>query len=334
MPRHELVDGMYRAVVLLDSVNEAGWRMTSLLLRFPRFILAEVNTHRDKSRSSNSSRARPVALAIKEVMENPYVPERFSVNRPGMQAAEYYEQGTLEYDLAKASWLRMRDVVVEEVLTLIGEKTITLELEQYMQSGLQLNVHKQDATRPLEPWMWHEAIVSGTHWANMRRLRVHKDAQPQFQKIMRMGMQVYDQSIPTLRQRGEWHLPFVVGDDEAMSHNLNAQIMISVARCAMISYKNPELVHDVAKDFDRYQKLVSGDPPHAAAFEHTAQSLGRSDARWGNLVGWRSHRYDVPNHDEPERLYRGLVVLPKDEVAALRSSAEEARLMAAGGMLQ
>ena len=51
----------YRARVLLDSVSPAGVRLTTLEVTFPRFVLAEFNTHRVFSRNSASSRAIPTA---------------------------------------------------------------------------------------------------------------------------------------------------------------------------------------------------------------------------------------------------------------------------------
>ena len=45
----------YHAEVLLDSVNPAGQRLTTFVLRFPRFVLPEFNTHRMFSRNASSS---------------------------------------------------------------------------------------------------------------------------------------------------------------------------------------------------------------------------------------------------------------------------------------
>ena len=49
----------YHAEVLIDSVNPAGQRLTTFVLRFPRFVLSEFNTHRMFSRNASSSRAIP-----------------------------------------------------------------------------------------------------------------------------------------------------------------------------------------------------------------------------------------------------------------------------------
>ena len=46
----------YHAEVLLDSVNPTGQRLTTFVLRFPRFVLSEFNTYRMFSRNASSSR--------------------------------------------------------------------------------------------------------------------------------------------------------------------------------------------------------------------------------------------------------------------------------------
>src|SRR3954452_24195130 len=76
----------FEAKVLADSVSPAGQRLTTLEATFPRFVLAEFNTHRVFSRNSASSRAIPVAKQLRRVLDDPYVPIEFGSNKPGMQA--------------------------------------------------------------------------------------------------------------------------------------------------------------------------------------------------------------------------------------------------------
>ena len=54
---------MISAKVIADSISN-GVRITSLQLHLPKFILAELNTHRVFSRSSASSRAIPTDKII------------------------------------------------------------------------------------------------------------------------------------------------------------------------------------------------------------------------------------------------------------------------------
>jgi thymidylate synthase ThyX len=64
----------FDAQILADSVSSEGYRLTTLEVTFPRFVLAEFNTHRVFSRNSASSRAVPVAKQLRRVLEEPYVP--------------------------------------------------------------------------------------------------------------------------------------------------------------------------------------------------------------------------------------------------------------------
>src|SRR4051812_49960571 len=76
----------FDAKVLADSVSPAGHRLTTLEATFPRFVLAEFNTHRVFSRNSASSRAIPVAKQLRRVLDDPYLPIEFGSHKPGVQA--------------------------------------------------------------------------------------------------------------------------------------------------------------------------------------------------------------------------------------------------------
>ncbi len=65
----------HQAKIILDSVTAHGERLTTFEVVFPRIILAEVNTHRQLSRNSASSRAIPIGRMIELVLNDPYVPE-------------------------------------------------------------------------------------------------------------------------------------------------------------------------------------------------------------------------------------------------------------------
>ncbi len=61
-----------KAQIVADSNNEFGNRLTTFVVTFPRYILAELNTHRMFSRNSASSRAIPFNKMVKSVEDNPY----------------------------------------------------------------------------------------------------------------------------------------------------------------------------------------------------------------------------------------------------------------------
>ena len=66
------------AKIVADSIYKQGQRLTTFTVVFPRFILAELNTHRMLSRNSASSRARPFQAMLNDVRKDPFVPIRGS----------------------------------------------------------------------------------------------------------------------------------------------------------------------------------------------------------------------------------------------------------------
>src|ERR1041384_185786 len=109
----------FDAKVLADSISPAGHRLTTLETTFPRFILAEFNTHRVFSRNSASSRAIPIVKQVRRVLEQPYVPIEFGSNQPGMQAGPALTGEKRQ--AAEAEWLRARDDAVRRVLGLVSD---------------------------------------------------------------------------------------------------------------------------------------------------------------------------------------------------------------------
>src|SRR3954451_10110737 len=97
----------FEAKALADSVSPAGYRLTTLEATFPRFVLAEFNTHRVSSRNSASSRAIPIDKQPRRVLEEPYVPIEFGSNQPGMQAGTALTGE--KRDAAEREWLHARD---------------------------------------------------------------------------------------------------------------------------------------------------------------------------------------------------------------------------------
>lgn len=87
--------------VLADSVAPGGERLTTVQATFPRFILAELNTHRMLSRNSASSRAIPTAKLLEQVRVTPVFPVYWGKNQSGMQAQS--ELSEMEIDRARDS---------------------------------------------------------------------------------------------------------------------------------------------------------------------------------------------------------------------------------------
>lgn len=62
------------AIVVADSINNQGDRLTSFVITFPRIILSEVNTYRMWSKNTSSSRAIPFNKMVEAVQNNPFIP--------------------------------------------------------------------------------------------------------------------------------------------------------------------------------------------------------------------------------------------------------------------
>ncbi len=244
------------AKVITDSVSPCGARLTTMLWKVPRPIQAEVNTHRMLTRSSASSRAIPQAKMIKRIQDNPFIPRVWGINQSGMQASARLEGA--EAEAAAVEWLRIRDVMIEEA--------------QKFQKRFKL--HKQIVNRLTEAWMMTEIIITATDWDNLWGLRCHPAAEPHFEEAARSGQSAMAASMPRALSAGEWHMPFIDWDDE-VDNSIAAEDLfkVSMARCARVSYLNHEGKRDPADDLALFDKLVGGDPKHAAPSEHVAQAL-------------------------------------------------------------
>lgn len=259
--------------ILADSLSIFGHRLTTFECTFPRFILAEVNTHRVFSRNSASSRARPVAKVIDEVDTDPFIPERFPLNKPGMSATQYILPGDARYSIARERWLQAKDAAVTTA-----------------QSFMVNDIHKQIANRVLEPYMWHTAIISATELKNFFRLRCDKaTTQPEFYKLALMMQQTYNASTPTPVKFEGWHLP-LTNENDHENVPLSEVIMLSAARCARVSYLTHDGVRDPAEDFRLYKQLASN--THLSPLEHQA-TPSMNQRHWANFEGWKQHRWEI-----------------------------------------
>lgn len=264
---------MIEAKIIRDSISPKGVRLTTFELKYPRFILAEFNTHRVFSRNSASSRAIPVKKMINDVIVDPVIPVFWGKNQAGMQASR--ELSGLSLSLAKFFWRSSRYPAC---------------FVAYILSKLKL--HKQISNRIIEPWMWTKTIVTSTEWENFFELRAHKDAQPEIYVLANLMYSEYINSIPKQLNYGEWHLPYVL-EDELENNNLENLIKISAARCARVSY----LTHDgkvpnVIKDFMLYEDLVGAVPIHGSPTEH--QATPNKNVKFDkNFKGWHQHRADI-----------------------------------------
>jgi thymidylate synthase ThyX len=263
----------FSARVLLDSISPAGIRLTSMEARYPRFIHAEVLTHRNFSRNSSSSRAIPIRKMIDGVRSDPAMPVWWGRNQSGMQALEQIDEPTRA--LAEAEW----KLALEDALR---------HAERLASSDI--NLHKQLVNRILEPFAWITVIITATEWSNFFTQRTHEDAQPELKYIADLMLERYRESTPRALALGEWHTPLILPDEES-ALPVDDRLKISVARCARVSYLSHDGARDHAKDIDLYEKLVGGGANgHWSPFEHIATPLNDATAWSGNFRGWEQYR--------------------------------------------
>lgn len=141
------------------SVDPRGNELLSVLVTFPRIILAEVNTHRMLSKNTSSSRAIPFNKMVQSIMENPFTPIAWQKSHSGMQGSEYFS--SKEVERLESEWLLSRDRAVESAVKM---KHASLNNEL---------LTKQLCNRLLEPFMWTTMLITGSKegWDNFFELR-------------------------------------------------------------------------------------------------------------------------------------------------------------------
>lgn len=276
---------MISAKIIADSISQNAHRITTFVITYPRFILAEFNTHRMLSRNSASSRAIPVTKILKDITDNPAKPEYWGKNQKGMQADEELSQEQITE--VERVWLEARDSAILHAKKL-----------------LELGVHKQITNRILEPWCHITTIVTATEWENFFALRAHKDAQPEFRVLAEKMLSIYNENTPKLLNKKEWHIPF---GDQYLDENLTTEqkLKIGTARCARVSYLNFEGDIDHQKDYDLHDGLLASG--HLSPFEHCARPsgfFGPDDT--GNFRGWLPYRKLFKNENRTDsRVVKG-----------------------------
>lgn len=258
------------------SVHNYGPLLTTLELRYPRFIHAEFMTHRMFSRNASSSRAIPTKKMIEQVESNPAMPISWGKNRPGMQATE--ELSAEGIDHASHSW--------ERAAREAAARAYDLQT---------LGVHKQIVNRILEPFQFITVIVTATEWDNFFKLRLHPDAQPEIQELARVMREAMDKAPLDAVDLAEWHLPYI--DMATWGESLETAQMCSVARCARVSYLNHDNTEpNIDADVALHNRLKESG--HMSPFEHVARPVDAevSNRFYRNYRGWISYRVFVEDN--------------------------------------
>lgn len=303
----------YEAKVLADSISQKDYRLTTMQVTLPRFVLAEYNTHRAFSRNSASSRAIPVEKQIIRVLEDPAMPVFWGANQPGMKArSELLNDDKL---VAMEQWLRQRDFAVLGAVALNGgierlhdeglkEKLIDLGASYPVIDTAHLiePAHKQIVNRLLEPFMWQTILTTATDWDNFFALRTHPDAQPEIQHASILMKQSYEESQPDFKGENDWHLPLIQADEQEWAkEHLNQAIKVAIGRCARVSYLTHDGKRDLQKDIELHDSLLEAG--HMSPFEHVAmpmkqEELANGQLYSGNFRGWKQYRKTIPYEND------------------------------------
>lgn len=268
---------MYEAKIILDSIGPNNARLTTFELTYPRFVHAELMTHRMFSRNAASSRAIPTEKLLSRIEQDPAMPVWWGKNQSGMQAKEEIDDA----EGAAAEWLDARNDMLSAARRLSKD----------------FDLHKQIANRIVEPWMFITVILTTTELDNYWGLRVDPDAQPELQHISKLALDAYNASTPIQLREGEWHLPFVTGYDggeiqETMFLGLRSDqtdrtlCEISVGRCARVSYLTRDGKRDPSADQELAKRLSRSG--HMSPYEHVAQAMTPS--------GWRDYAQHLVNN--------------------------------------
>lgn len=288
---------MITAKVIKDSYykNHKGttYRVTTLECEYPRFILSELNTHRQLSKNSSSSRAIPIKRMNSLIMDSNTQPEFWGKNHPGMQAYQELDQETIK--LCERIWQQ--------------SKAMQIKAAQELSD---LGLHKQIANRLTEPFHQMKTLITATCWDNFFNLRLHPTTQPEFRILAEKIELALAKSKPEKIETQDWHLPYIdtqrIGNRQVYSSlgselTLKEALMLSVSCCAQVSYRNLDLSIEKAERI--YKQLIESNPKHLSPSEHQAQRPLNID-QWplGITHQTRSHEFYSAN-------FRGFIQLRK-----------------------
>jgi thymidylate synthase ThyX len=266
----------FSARVLLDSRSPQGARITTLEVRYPRFIHSEMMTHRAFSRNAASSRAIPIKKMIAAVREEPALPVYWGRNQTGMSAREEVAPEIAER--ARVEWMAALEAALRHAERLAAQD---------------IDLHKQLVNRLLEPFAWITVIITATEWANFFTQRCHADAQPEIKHVADLMLAAYRDSVPQAVELGRWHVPLIQADERSLPDEELCKL--SVARCARVSYLTHDGTRDRAKDVELYERLLDGGANgHWSPFEHVATPAADPAAHSANFVGWEQYRKRFP----------------------------------------
>lgn len=290
-----------KAEIVAHSVSPKGEEIMSVLVTMPRWILAELNTHRMFSRNSASSRAIPAEKMIKSIQKTPFTPVAWQKEHSGMQGFAYYSE--------------------EESLKFINNwKLLSKQAIENSQDLVDSGITKQISNRILESFMYHTVIITATEWNNFFAVRCPRyvdnngkvfKSRVDFIAEHPMGKQFTDlkwrllnkataeihmmdlaeaiwdawgYSYPEELEGGDWHMPYKHQIFEQFGltiKDIDADLIPYAAKISSIMAARTSYTvagHDltewtVQKYISKSDELSTAEPLHASPFEHAAQCM-------------------------------------------------------------
>lgn len=286
---------MITAKIIKDSITHHNKRLTTFELEYPRFIHAELMTHRSLSKNSASSRAIPIKTMLSLVWNTMAMPIHWGKQQAGMQAK--YQLDGWRLALSKFLWVAS------------GKVACIFAYLMY-----KCGLAKQVVNRIVEPWSHIKIVLSGTDFDNFFHLRNHPDAQPEIHELARLMWELYKNNKPRYLKKGEWHLPYIdhTFDEQGQIVYFTESVIdsaeytqqekltleqaqqLSASLCAQVSYRKADVSLDKAVKI--YHRLVESKPVHASPFEHQGTPLDSGVEKSGNFSGWLQFRSLIPDN--------------------------------------
>lgn len=251
------------AKVICDSISEAGVRLTTFEIEYPRIVMSEFNTMRAISKNSSSSRAIPVSKMLEHTKQINLKPIYFGAKQSGMQAGDELVGEDLQY---------AQDVWESALKSAVGQAKLLDDC----------GVAKEVTNRLVEPFQLVKVVCTATDWENFFNLRLHPDADPNICMLAYKMYKAMQEYKPITLKAGEWHLPYVnlgwngkgdigYADEDFNFVSLDQAIKISAASCASVSYRTEGMT--LAKADKIFDMLINAEVIHASPFEHLATPI-------------------------------------------------------------
>ena len=243
--------------------NHNGSELITFTVTLPKFLLAQLNTHRAFNRNTESSRAIPIHRMTARVLEAPVESPELFKGAGGMSPSPERLEG---YKRILAAFLWR------------SHRTVSIAIAK----GLRwCGVPKEWANRPLDTHVFVRVLLTTTREGldNFLSLRQDTAAQDFMQQLAHAMSRAYVASQPTYLDPGEWHTPFRRDNSKALLTLVEAAQQI--ARAARISYGTDfdAPLSDAAAISLVYDKLAGGEKLHASPFEHLACAVQPTSER-------------------------------------------------------